>query len=117
MPEFEVEVAGAKPPGRGEGKLRRFARKLGALLRAFLKRPALVGLAAVAVFFLAVGTPHVGWDYECRHAQRGGEPCRSAVYCAYYGVQGRRVESPASGETCRLVTLLRIEWARLFGAR
>lgn len=47
---------------------------------------------------------------ECRHPFRPGEPCRSVAYCAYYGIQGRRVVFPDYGESCKLVVFLPIGW-------
>jgi hypothetical protein len=108
MSEFEVEVVGAGPPRRSEGSLSRALKTAGRWLRVLLMRPRILALTGAASFVLAVGTPHVGWDYECRHPMRPGQACRSVDYCAYYGIQGRRVVFPGDGESCKLVTFLRI---------
>ena len=109
MSEFEIEVVGAGPPRRSEGPLGRTLKIAGRWLRALLMRPRILVLTGAAVFVMVVGTPHVGWDYECRHPMRSGQPCRSVDYCAYYGIQGRRVVFPENGENCQLVTFLRID--------
>lgn len=82
-------------------------------LRAVLIRPRLLVAGALAGTVLFVGTPHIGWDYECSHQMRGIGTCRSASWCAYYGVQGRRIDIPESGEICDLVKFIRIDWTRL----
>jgi hypothetical protein len=51
-------------------------------------------------------------DYECRHPMSGP---RSVEYCAYYGIQGRRVVYSENGESCSVITFLRIDWPQLFG--
>ena len=71
----------------------------------------LAGIAALVVF---VGTPHVGWDYICNHRRYGNEPCRSVEYCAYYGIQGRRLDYPPSGEQCQIVKFLPVNWGKVF---
>jgi hypothetical protein len=111
--EFDIEVVGARPPRKPEGSLGRALKAAGHWLRALLMRPRILVLTAVAAFVMAVGTPHVGWDYECRHPMRPGQPCKSVDYCAYYGIQGRRVVFPQSGESCKPVTFLRIDWRRI----
>jgi len=117
MSEFDVQVEGTKPPRKPEGPLRELFRRLRNLARALLLRPRAVALAGLVLFILIVGTPHAGWDYECRNPRRSGQPCRSIVYCAYYGIQGRRVEFPEYGEQCSVVKFLRIDWGRLFGTK
>jgi len=114
MHEFEIEVVGAKPPRKPEGRLVRTLRLAARLVRALLVRPRAMVLAGLAGFVLFVGTPHVGWDYGCRHPIRLGQTCRSLSYCAYYGIQGRPVVFPEYGETCGLIKFLRIDWRRLF---
>jgi hypothetical protein len=114
MHEFEIEVVGTKPPRKPEGRFVRTLRLAGRLARGLLRRPRALALIGLAAFVLFVGTPHVGWDYECRHPIRPGQTCRSLNYCAYYGIQGRRVVFPEYGETCGLIKFLRIDWRRLF---
>lgn len=109
MSEFEIEVVGAGPPRNPEGTLRRTLKTASRWLRTLLMRPRVLALTGAAAFVMAVGTPHVGWDYECRHPMRPGQPCKAVVYCAYYGIQGRRVVFPGDGENCQLVTFLRID--------
>jgi hypothetical protein len=113
MSEFDIEVVGAKPPPRPDGPIRRLVRKALRLARAMFMRPRALAFAGAAAFVLFVGTPHVGWDYACTHRPRPGQPCRSVDYCAYYGIQGRRVVFPASGETCQLITVLPLDWQRI----
>jgi hypothetical protein len=114
MHEFEVEVIGAKPPRKPEGRLARTLRLAGRLARALLTRPRAMLLTGLAAFVLFVGTPHVGWDYGCRHPIRLGQTCRSVSYCAYYGFQGRRIVFPRDGESCQLIKFLPIDWRQLF---
>lgn len=113
MDEFDIEVVGAASPRKPDGALTRALGTVGRLARALLKRPRVLALAGAAAFMMAVGTPHVGWDYQCRHPMRSGQPCGSVDYCAYYGIQGRRVVFPEDGESCKLVTFLRIDWRRI----
>jgi hypothetical protein len=108
MSEYEVEVEGGGP----EGPLHR----LGQRLKALAMRPTVVALGAAVLFVLLIGTPHVGWDYQCRHRVTPGDGCQDDVYCAYYGIQGRREVFPKGRESCHLVTLLPIDWGALFGA-
>lgn len=115
MSEFDVEVVETPSPHQPDRPFTRLRRAIAARLRPFLLRPRRVVFAGIAGFVLIVGTPHVGWDYECRHPIRPGQPCRSVQYCAYYGVQGRRVEFPSYGERCQLVTFLPVDWAQVFG--
>ncbi|MCB1813887.1 MAG: hypothetical protein KDK04_19545 [Candidatus Competibacteraceae bacterium] len=77
-------------------------------LRGLLLLCALV-LGTVVMF----GTPHIGADYVCRHERRGGQPCQSYDYCAYYGFQGRRLVFPVWGERCLLIKWLRVDWNQL----
>ena len=113
MSKFDVKVLGAKPPKRPESPIMRLCRKIGGALKSVLLRPRMIVVSAVAGFVLLVGTPHAGWDYQCRHATRGVGSCTSASWCAYYGVQGRRVERPGYGERCKLVTVLPLDWNKL----
>lgn len=108
MSEFEIEVVGSGPPRKPEGSLGRTLKTASRFVRALLMRPRALVCGSAVAFVLAVGTPHVGWDYGCRHPMRPGQPCRSVDYCAYYGIQGRRVVFPEDGESCKLVTFLRI---------
>lgn len=110
MDTFEVEVVGAKASRRTDGKLKRVVRKAGQVVRAILMRPRVLVLTGVGAFGLFVGTPHAGWDYECRHPMRLGQLCRSVAYCAYYGVQGRRIVVPEGGESCKVITFLPPQW-------
>jgi hypothetical protein len=106
MGDFEVEVVGARRKLKSRGPLSRLLGWSGRLIRALLMRPRAVMVLGLAGFVLIVGTPHAGWDYECRHPFTPSQPCRSVAYCAYYGIQGRRVVFPEHGETCKLVTFL-----------
>jgi len=113
MDEFDIEVVGAASPRKPDGALTRTLKTVGRWLRALLIRPRALALGGAVAFVFAVGTPHVGWDYECRYPMRPGQPCGSVSYCAYYGIQGRRVVFPEDGESCKLVTFLRIDWRRI----
>ena len=113
MDEFDIEVVGAGLPRKHEGSLTRTLKAVGRFARVLLMRPRALVFGGAVAFVLAVGTPHVGWDYECRHPMRPGQPCRSVDYCAYYGMQGRRVVFPEDGESCGLITFLRIDWRRI----
>ncbi|MCT8970800.1 hypothetical protein [Microbaculum marinisediminis] len=117
MDEFDIEVIGAKQPRKRGGRIKRFAGSVARAVRAMLMRPRILVLAGTAAFALFVGTPHAGWDYQCRHPMRSGKPCQSVRYCAYYGIQGRRVEFPEYGKTCRLITFLPPDWNKLMGER
>jgi hypothetical protein len=113
MSEYEVEVIPPKTRRKRRDGMGRLVRAVTAPVRATLLRPRLMLYGAAAAFVALLGTPHVGWDYECRHPFSASHPCRSVSYCAYYGVQGRRVEFPAYGDTCKLVTLLPPDWRKL----
>ena len=113
MDEFEIEVVGARSPRKPDGSRKRMFKAVGRLARALLMRPRVLALTGSAAFLLVTGTPHVGWDYQCRHPMRPGQPCRSVEYCAYYGIQGRRIAVPHDGETCRIVTFLPIDWQQV----
>lgn len=115
MDEFEIEVIGAGPPRKPDGPLKRFIAKASRVVRALLMRSRLLAATGAAAFLLIVGTPHAGWDYECRAPMRPGQPCRNVSYCAYYGIQGRRVVFPEYGESCQFVTFLPLDWAKLMG--
>lgn len=113
MNEFDIEVVGARKPRKPDNSLKRFLRQIGRLVRAFFLRPRVVILTGLAAYTLFVGTPHVGWDYKCRHSRRATEPCRSALYCAYYGIQGRRVVYPEYGKPCRFITFVPLDLQRM----
>lgn len=113
MSDFEIRVVGAEPPRKPEKPITRHLLRVGRVCKAVLKRPRAVVFTGLAVFVLFVGTPHVGWDYECRVPMRPGKPCPSLSYCAYYGIQGRRVMFPEDDDYCRLVTVLPIAWDRI----
>ncbi|MCC5987229.1 MAG: hypothetical protein JJT95_06055 [Pararhodobacter sp.] len=117
MGKFEVKVLGAKPPKRSDGPIKRLRRRIGAGVKAVLLRPRMVVLAGAAGFILFIGTPHVGWDYQCRHPVRGFGTCNSVSWCAYYGIQGRRIERPDYATRCKLVTFLPVDWNKLIEGR
>ncbi|MHA3976481.1 hypothetical protein ACW9UR_02240 [Halovulum sp. GXIMD14794] len=77
MSKFDIKVLGTKPPKRPEGPIKRLCRKLGGALKAVLLRPRMILVSGIAGLVLFVGTPHVGWDYQCRHATRGIGTCSS----------------------------------------
>jgi hypothetical protein len=109
MNRFDIEVDGAPPPHK-PNRIWLFIQRVGRTVRAVLMRPRAVALASLTAFVLLFGTPHVGWDYRCAHPQRFGEPCRAAIYCAYYGVQGRRVVIPDYGKACRPFTFVPLDF-------
>lgn len=113
MDEFEIEVVGTTAPRKPDAPPKRLIGRIKGFAHALLMRPRAVAVAGALVFALAVGTPHVGWDYRCRHPMRPGQPCRAVEYCAYYGIQGRRVVFPGYGESCQVIKLLRIDWRRI----
>lgn len=113
MSEFDIEVIGGRPPRKPDGPLKRLVRRLGGLLRAAMMRPRLLVLGVLAGCVLVFGTPHAGWDYECRHPIATGQTCRSVSYCAYYGIQGRRVEFPEYGKSCKLINVLPLDWQKI----
>lgn len=110
---FVIRIVGAKPPKRHGNPLKRLYGHIRGAADVVLLRPRAAMLVGLTAFVLFIGTPHVGWDYGCSHATRGFGACRSASWCAYYGIQGRRVERPGSGETCKLVTFLPLDWGKL----
>ena len=115
MSKFEVKVLGSKPPKRPDGPLKRLRRRIGHISKAVLMRPRLIVLTAITGSLLVIGTPHVGWEYQCGHQTRGFGSCRYVSWCAYYGVQGRRVERPSYGERCQVVTVLPLDWNKMLG--
>lgn len=96
MTDFDIRVEGKRKNKRmgrripGMGLLR----AIGRTVRFFLMRPRLLVAMALLGVIVFVGTPHIGWDYRCNHPTRGGQPCVSVSYCAYYGFQGRRIDHP-----------------------
>ena len=110
MSDLKVEVIGAKPRRQKQ----RTTLPVSRWVRAAMMRPRLLSLAGVAAFLVFVGTPHAGWDYECRHHKSHGQPCHSVSYCAYYGVQGRRVVFPSAREQCQMISFLPLDWRKLF---
>lgn len=112
--EYEIKVIGAPQPKGPKGP-NRLIRWLRGATRAALMRPRRFRLSILALFVLVVGTPHLGWDYECRHGMRGPGSCRDVHWCAYYGVQGRRIEFPDEGQSCKLVTFIPLDFQQLFG--
>lgn len=115
MSEFEVKVLGVKPPKKPDGKLKRLFKRSGKLLKAMLMRPRVLVTAGLTGAVLLIGTPHVGGAYECNHPMRGPGTCRSVAWCAYYGIQGRRIEVPVYGQSCALITILPFEFGKLIG--
>lgn len=113
MKEYDVRVLGGPKAKRKPGRVRSAVRQAGRALQFILLKPRLLILAVLAGFILFAGTPYAGWDYECRHPFSPGQPCRSVSYCAYYGVQGRRVEFPEYGESCQLITFIPLDWGRI----
>lgn len=115
MNDYEIRVAGGQPAHKPDGPIKRNARIAGSIIRGFLSRPRLVIVSAISAILLFAGTPHIGWDYQCRHPVRYGQPCHAVSYCAYYGIQGRQLEFPETGESCKPVTFRKIDWAALVG--
>ncbi|TPE48559.1 hypothetical protein [Amaricoccus solimangrovi] len=109
MDEFEIRVVGSEPPRKKGGRLSRIALRAGRLFG----RPRALVLSILVGYAVFAGTPHIGWTYECRHPKRMGDPCRYFFSCDYFGVQGRRVIFPKDGETCSLVKIIPIDWAKI----
>jgi len=114
MEDFEIRVTKA-PKRKTENPVSRFLRNAEAKVKKAFMRPGLVAAAAVTCFVVLVGTPHVGWEYQCRHGMSGPNTCRSYAWCGYYGIQGRRVVVPPEGQHCRVLTMLTPDWSRLIG--
>jgi len=123
MPDYEI-----KPPPRPKDKRPNGKRGWGPdaperagrhALSAFV-HTVLRPLVILAVLFggiaVLAGTPHIGWDYECRGRVKPGGGCESYRYCEYYGIQGRRVVFPETGETCGLVKFVGVDWGALWPA-
>jgi len=115
MSDFEVRVEGGAHRRKQQGPLSRLRAHLAQKLRAALMRTRVVVLGGLAAFVLIAGTPHVGWDYECTHPMRGPGTCRAVAWCAYYGLQGRRIDIPDDGQSCQLVTVLPLDFGKLIG--
>ncbi|WP_419907616.1 hypothetical protein [Hoeflea sp.] len=115
MSEFDIKVVGARSPQKRKGKLKRFAECTGKLIKALLMRPRLMVMAGLAGFVLLIGTPHAGWDYQCSHKMRGPGSCQAVSWCAYYGIQGRRIDVPPYGQSCSLIKVLPLDFERLLG--
>jgi hypothetical protein len=111
--EFDVKVVGARRKRKSRRPLLRVLGWSARGLRALLMRPRFLLILGVAGFVQFVGTPHAGWDYECRHPFRPGQPCRYVFYCAYYGIQGRREVFPEPGESCKVISFLPIDWKKI----
>jgi len=121
MPEYE-----AKPPPRPKEKRRKRGDPhegvegpqrpyLHAILRG-LVLPLLAVVVVIGGVAAIAGTPHIGWDYECRGRADPGGGCESYRYCEYYGVQGRRVVFPERGEHCGFIKMIRLDWGALWPA-
>jgi|SRR5690606_8955047 len=115
MSRIEIRVVNPRSPRPPKGPTRRFVGGVRARIRALLLRPRLLVIGGIAGFVLIAGTPHAGWDYQCNHQMRGPGSCHSVARCAYHGIQGRRLEVPAAGQSCRLVTVLPLDWGKLIG--
>jgi hypothetical protein len=83
MREYRVWVEGQPPPGGPGGSLRRIIARVKAAWFGLLRRPVRLVLGGLVVFVLVVGTPHIDWDYVCRHPKKVGETCRYYDWCAY----------------------------------
>lgn len=115
MSEFEIRVSSTPPPQKRQGLLTRLHVRIETLIDTALSRPRASLICGLAAFVLIAGTPHVGWDYRCRHGMDGPGSCRVVEWCAYYGIQGRRIDVPEPGESCKLMTVLPLDYAKLFG--
>lgn len=123
MPEYDTKPPPRPKDDRGKDRNRTGddlplqARRpfLHGLLRGFIA-PLLAVVVVLGGVAVIAGTPHVGWDYECLGRSSSGGGCESYRYCAYYGVQGRRVVVPAAGERCGLIKMLRPDWGALWPA-
>ena len=110
MRKIRVEVVSGLPPRRPDGPIRRTWRLLTQTVNLVLRRPGETFLASTIAFLAFVGTPHIAWEYQCRHQVRGYASCQEAVWCAYYGIEGRRVEWMERGQPCKLITILPTDW-------
>lgn len=113
MRKIRVEVLGGMPPRRPGGPIRKAWQLLSRTAMAVVMRPRLTFLACTVAFAGFVGTPHIAWEYQCRHQTRGHAACQEAVWCAYYGIEGRRVEWMERGQPCKLITILPTDWIAL----
>lgn len=114
MGEFEIRVKNA-PKHRKPGPIMRFFETAAAQLKKIFMKPRAVAFMAITAGVVLIGTPHIGWEYQCRHAMSGPNTCRSYAWCGYYGIQGRRVIVPPHGYRCGAIKFLRPDWARLIG--
>ena len=112
--KIKISVGKAPPRKQPDTTLNYLIARMKRIADAVLLRPRAVALLSLAGFILFIGTPHVGWDYQCRNITRGYGGCASASWCAYYGIQGRRIEFPRDGARCKLVTFLPIDWGKVF---
>lgn len=113
MNKYQVSVIGGKPPQRPKGLLAALRRAIARAISALPIGAITIVLAGGVGFVSFIGTPHVGWDYGCSHAMRGIGTCRSASWCSYYGIQGRRIEIPRGDERCKIVALLPLDWNKI----
>jgi len=111
--KYRVTMIGGKPPKHSKGLLATLRRVISAAMTAMPISAITIVLAGGIGFVSFIGTPHFGWDYGCSHATRGIGTCRSASWCSYYGIQGRRIELPRGDERCKLVTLLPLDWNKV----
>lgn len=112
MKEYKITVIYTKEPR----KERRTLETVGSIARRVLRNRRTLMFGGLVGFLLIAGTPHVGWDYECRHPFSPTRPCTSFVYCGYYGIQGRRVVFPDYDESCKLIKLLPPDWNKLLNS-
>ncbi|MEM0898891.1 MAG: hypothetical protein AAGI92_02950 [Pseudomonadota bacterium] len=113
MRRIRVQVLGGMPPRRPDGPIKKAWRLLRQTACALLRRPGLAILASGVAFMGFVGTPHIAWEYQCRHQTLGHASCQEALWCAYYGIEGRRVEWMDRGQPCKLITILPTDWIAL----
>ena len=116
MSKITVEVVNKRPKKRKSIPFAKLASVAFRPARATLMRPRLTMLGTVIGCALYFGTPHLGWDYQCAHPMNGIGTCRAASWCEYYGLQGRRIHIPETGEMCTLFKLITIDWKQLIGA-
>ena len=72
-------------------------------------------VAVLALLAAVFGTPHLRWEWTCRHRLRSyGDPCSMYESCLYLGIQGWRRLYPEYREPCPFVHLLPIDWRALW---
>lgn len=113
MSKITVKVANKRRKKKRTIPFAKAGGKVFGAVRAVLMRPRLTMLGVFVGGVLTFGTPHIGWDYRCSHPMQGHGTCRSASWCAYYGIQGRRIDIPETGQTCSPVKLITINWNRV----